>query len=577
MNFNEIKLHPDLSRGIAEAGYVNCMPVQEQVLKHAFGGQDLYVQSQTGTGKTAAFLVVIFQRLLSEPLLAGKKAIIMAPTRELAVQIEEEAKKLAKFLPLKIGSFYGGVGYAQQTKMLRENVQILVGTPGRVLDLNKSGQMNLMDIAFLVIDEADRMFDMGFYPDLRKLIKVVPPADRRQTMLFSATLNSWVKNLAWEYTKNPLEIEIAPELVTVEEVDQLLYHVPSEDKMRLLLGILKREQPESALVFCNTKKYTEIVARRLRMNGYEAEFIIGDLPQPKRLKIINDIKAGKLKLLAATDVAARGLDIEGLSLVVNYDLPNEAENYVHRIGRTARAGKTGKAITLASDQDVYELAPIERYIGQKIPSETATEELYAEDKSEGKRIHTDSYDGSPKHGFVEQGSSKHSFVGQNARDEGRPQGRREGRREAGRGRRNEQEQTMQRGRQGRISEQDSRKPTQNVKPEAAPNVRLSELSLEERMAYYKQKYDKSDARSDGSQRSRPARKQSHNRKQEQAQPPTEKVAVTPSTPPAKADPSAKLIPPSKADSSAKAEAKAAPQNVEKKGLLSKLMGIFRKK
>jgi len=345
MEFKEFKLHPDLQRGIAEAEYVTCMPVQEQVLTHAFGGQDLYVQSQTGTGKTAAFLVVIFQRLLTEEFLVGKKALIMAPTRELAVQIEEEAKLLAKYLPFKIGSFYGGVGYTQQEKLLRENVQILVGTPGRVLDLNSSGRMNLMDLAFLVLDEADRMFDMGFYPDLRKLIKVVPPADRRQTMLFSATLNSWVKNLAWEYTRSPFEIEIQPEVVTVEEIDQVLYHVPSDDKMKLLLGILQREQPESAIIFCNTKRYTEIVAKRLRINGYDCEFIIGDLPQSKRLKVIDDLKAGKIKLLVATDVAARGLDVEALAMVVNYDLPVESENYVHRIGRTARAGKTGRAIT----------------------------------------------------------------------------------------------------------------------------------------------------------------------------------------------------------------------------------------
>ncbi|MDR0732124.1 MAG: DEAD/DEAH box helicase, partial [Treponema sp.] len=306
MEFKELNLHPDLQRGIAEAGYVTCMPVQEQVLVNAFNGQDLYVQSQTGTGKTAAFLVVIFQRLLTEDLLGGKKAIIMVPTRELAVQVEEEAKSLGKYLPFKVGSFYGGVGYTQQVQTLRENAQILVGTPGRVLDLNKSGRMNLMDIAFLVLDEADRMFDMGFYPDLRRLIRVVPPADRRQTMLFSATLNAWVKNLAWEYTKNPFEIEIEPETVTVEEVDQILYHVPSEDKRRLLLGILTREKPESAIIFCNTKRYTEIIAKRLRMNGYECEFIIGDLPQSKRLKIIDDVKAGNIRYLVATDVAARG-------------------------------------------------------------------------------------------------------------------------------------------------------------------------------------------------------------------------------------------------------------------------------
>jgi ATP-dependent RNA helicase RhlB len=389
MEFNELNLNSDLARGIAEAGYLTCMPVQEQVLGRAFGGQDLYVQSQTGTGKTAAFLIVIFERLLTEPNLTGKKALIIAPTRELAVQIEEEARMLAKYLPFKIGSFYGGVGYGDQQRLLRDNVQILVGTPGRVLDLNSSGQMNLMDIAFLVLDEADRMFDMGFYPDLRKLIRVVPPADKRQTMLFSATLNAWVKNLAWEYTKSPYEIEIEPETVTVEDVEQYLYHVTSENKMKLLMGILGREQPESAIIFCNTKRYAEIVAKRLRINGYECEYIMGDLPQSKRLRIIEDLKAGKNRFLVATDVAARGLDIEGLAMVINYDLPVESENYVHRIGRTARAGKTGKAITLASEQDVYELPAIERFIGKKIPSQIADEGLYAEDKSDGMRIRTE--------------------------------------------------------------------------------------------------------------------------------------------------------------------------------------------
>jgi ATP-dependent RNA helicase RhlB len=392
MEFKEFDLHPDLQRGIAAAGYVTCMPVQEQVFAHAFGGQDLYVQSQTGTGKTAAFLTVIFQRLLSENLLSGKKALIMAPTRELAVQIEEEAKLLGKFLPFKIGSFYGGVGYAQQERLLQDNVHIMVGTPGRVLDLNKSGKMNLMNIAFLILDEADRMFDMGFYPDLRKLINVVPPASRRQTMLFSATLNAWVKNLAWEYTVSPFEIEITPEVVTVEEIDQVLYHVPSEDKMKLLLGIFDRERPESAIIFCNTKRYAEIVAKRLRLNGYECEFIIGDLPQVRRLRVIDDVKAGKIQFLAATDVAARGLDIEGLAMVVNFDLPTEAENYVHRIGRTARAGKSGKAVSLVTEQDVYELPAIERYIGKKIPSKIAIQDYYAEDKSAGQYIQTEFYE-----------------------------------------------------------------------------------------------------------------------------------------------------------------------------------------
>ena len=402
MKFSEFKLHPDLQKGIDEAGYIDCMPVQEQVLLNtdlcATCARDLYVQSRTGTGKTAAFLTVIFNRMLTEEDLFRRKALIMAPTRELAVQIEEEAKMLGKYLPFKTGCFYGGVGYAQQEKLLRENAQILVGTPGRVLDLNKTGKMNLMDISFLVLDEADRMFDMGFYPDLRKLIKVVPPADRRQTMLFSATLNAWVKNLAWEYTKGskggqaPLEIEIKSETVTVDEITQALYHVPSSEKTTLLLGILKNEQPESAIIFCNTKKQTEITAKRLRINGIPCEYIIGDLPQVKRLKVINDLKNGKIKTLVATDVAARGLDIEGLSMVINYDIPAEAENYVHRIGRTARAGKTGKAVSLVSEQDVYELPAIERYIGQKIPSEIAMQDHYAQDKSSGQRIQTEFYE-----------------------------------------------------------------------------------------------------------------------------------------------------------------------------------------
>ncbi|MDR0316208.1 MAG: DEAD/DEAH box helicase [Treponema sp.] len=512
MDFKEFNLHPDLQRGIAEAGYISCMPVQEQVLTTAFGGQDLYVQSQTGTGKTAAFLVVIFQRLLAEDLLKGRKALIMAPTRELAVQIEEEAKLLGKYLPFKTGSFYGGVGYTQQEKLLRENAQILVGTPGRVLDLNKSGRMNLMDIAFLVLDEADRMFDMGFYPDLRKLIRVVPPVERRQTMLFSATLNAWVKNLAWEYTKSPIEIEIEPEVVTVEEVDQVLYHVPSEEKMKLLLGILEREQPESAIIFCNTKRYTEIVAKRLRLNGYDCEFIIGDLPQSRRLKVIDNVKAGKIKFLVATDVAARGLDIEGLALVVNYDLPVEAENYVHRIGRTARAGKTGRAITLASEQDVYELPAIERYIGKKIPSEIAVPELHAGDKSAGQHIRTEFYE--DRRDDRQRGSAR-AGTGRGARPQGQARGgeRGSGRKsEERRGERTDGDRNSKR--KGDV--QGSRKPgahktegrQQGTKPKSGGNIRqggksgkaevrnstptaaqdLSRLSLEERMALYKQKY-----------------------------------------------------------------------------------------
>jgi ATP-dependent RNA helicase RhlB len=544
MKFNEFNLHPDLQKGIDEAGYTGCMPVQEQVMSHAFGGQDLYVQSQTGTGKTAAFLVVIFQRLLTEDFLAGKKALIMAPTRELAVQIEEESNMLGKYLPVKTGSFYGGVGYTQQERLLRDNVQIMVGTPGRVLDLNKSGRMNLMDIAFLVLDEADRMFDMGFYPDLRKLIKVVPPADRRQTMLFSATLNSWVKNLAWEYTKSPFEIEIKPEIVTVEEVDQILYHVPSEEKMKLLLGILKREQPESAIIFCNTKRYTEIVAKRLKMNGYTCEFIVGDLPQSRRLKVIDDVKAGKTKLLVATDVAARGLDIEALAMVVNYDLPSEAENYVHRIGRTARAGKTGRAITLVSEQDVYELPAIERYIGKKLPSEIASAELHAEDASAGRQIRTELYEDRHVHG-------------KGARPHVQSKGGRRGGEKAPHDTRGKKQESQ---RQGRKPE----RPRMKAAPEGQKQARqdtadFSHMSFEDRMALYKQKYNKDDKASGQKPDSRrqpgkkpaplkhqpkqaPAKHQPHKQgSQKQKQEPVQAPAIQPEKKPAKKGILSKLL------------------------------------
>jgi ATP-dependent RNA helicase RhlB len=555
MLFKDFNLHPDLQKGIDEAGYVNCMPVQEQVLSHAFGvdghaKQDLYVQSQTGTGKTAAYLIVIFQRMLTEEALFKRKALIMAPTRELAVQIDEEAKKLCKYLPFKTGCFYGGVGYAQQEKLLKDNAQIMAGTPGRVLDLNKSGTMNLMEISFLVLDEADRMFDMGFYPDLRKLIKVVPPADRRQTMLFSATLNAWVKNLAWEYTKSPFEIEIKPEVVTVEEITQVLYHVPSGDKMTLLLGILKNEQPESAIIFCNTKKHTEIVAKRLKLNGFSCEFIIGDLPQVKRLKIINDVKAGKTKFLVATDVAARGLDIESLAMVINYDLPVEAENYVHRIGRTARAGKTGKAITLASEQDVYELPAIERYIGKKIPSEIAMQEHYHDDASAGKFISIDNYDGTRTGGTKSAGARRDNF-------------KRDDRRKPA------SSKTHNKNYSKNISSSNTEhKHTEHKKKPVehqGKNRDLSRLTMEERMAMYKKKYAGETGKPQYAEHTNKKQHQQTKHKHQQAE---HKHKHT-------ADKSANIKTANAKPINEKTAA-AKPAGA-KKGIISKLIGIFKKK
>ena len=399
MNFTEFNLNEQLLKGLEAAGYTTCTEVQEQVLKSSQDGSDLYVQSQTGTGKTAAYLVAIIQEMLSKN--EKKQALIMVPTRELAVQVEEEAKTLLGQSGLKAYSFYGGVGYEKQISSIKKGVDIIIGTPGRLIDLNEGGNLSLSNVAYIVVDEADRMFDMGFYPDLRKILKLVPQNDARQTMLFSATLNSYVKNLAWEYTRDPKEIEIAAENITVSEIDQELLHVSSDEKMKLLIGILKNEKPASVIIFCNTKRSCEVVAKRLELNELKAGFIIGDLPQSRRLKILKDFKEGKLTILVATDVAARGIDVNDLAMVINYDLPNESENYVHRIGRTARAGKSGKAYTFCSEQDVYNLPAIERYIEMQIPAKVAYPEMMSEDKSAGVYIKTENWhddDASPRGG-----------------------------------------------------------------------------------------------------------------------------------------------------------------------------------
>ena len=489
-------MHQDLLKGINSAGYVECTPVQEQVLQAALNGADLYVQSQTGTGKTAAFLISIIQQMLARSDVAGKKALVMVPTRELAVQVEEEARTLISGTSLKTGSFYGGVGYNKQTAMLKERVDIIIGTPGRVIDLQESGTMDLSQVAFLVVDEADRMFDMGFYPDLRKLIKVLPKTQDRQTMLFSATLNTYVKNLAWEYTENPVEITIEAQQITVEEIDQQLLHVSSDAKMRLLLGILQSEKPESVIVFCNTKRSCEVVAKRLQHNGIESEFIIGDLPQSKRLQVLDSFKSGSLKCLVATDVAARGIDVDDLAMVVNYDLPNESENYVHRIGRTARAGRSGKAYTFCSEQDVYNLVPIERYLGHSIPSSVAYEDMMVEDKSASIYIRTGDY------GEDERGGGRGRREGSRGRGDGGGRERRGGNRSGeARGSRGSGKNAPGEGRGGGCrgngdarrkdtyrGETGGRTYSRDGRQSAGDTQDLSGLSFDQRMKVYKEKY-----------------------------------------------------------------------------------------
>lgn len=470
MDFSEFSLHEDLLKGIAAAGYVTCTPVQEQVLKTSLSGDDLYVQSQTGTGKTAAYLVPTIQELIANPENSGKKALILVPTRELAVQVEEEAKNLVSATKLSAFSFYGGVGYSKQVEALQKGVDFIIGTPGRIIDLKKGGQLDLSAVAFLVIDEADRMFDMGFYPDLREILKFIPNPESRQTMLFSATLNTYVKNLAWEYTRDAKEITIEAENITVDEIDQELIHVSSDKKLPLLLGILGKENPASVLIFCNTKRGAEVLGKRLKLNGYQSEFLIGDMQQSKRLEVMNRFKEGKVSMLVATDVAARGIDVDDLAMVVNYDLPIEPENYVHRIGRTARAGKSGKAYTFCSEKDVYDLPAIERYIDKKIPAIVCADDMLSEDKSKGVYIKLDSYGYDERDEYHSGKGDRHS-KGSRRRDEkssrrkfDRPQKRSDSRRS------------------------DFRSENRGAKKSFETEQNLEGLSFEERMAVYKKKY-----------------------------------------------------------------------------------------
>ena len=393
MDFNELKLESRLLHGIADRGYKEMTAVQEQTLAKTLQGMDVAVQSQTGTGKTAAFLITLFERMLYDRVSRRKKALIIVPTRELAVQIEKEARLLNYHLGFAIGSFYGGVGYARQLALLRKGLNIIIGTPGRLLDLSAKGHLKLKDIGILVIDEADRLFDMGFLPDIKKLLQKMPPRHARQNMLFGATLSRVSRKIAAEHMNRPVFIEVTPERLTVDTILQELYHVKSHIKMNLMLGILKAQAPQNALIFTNMRHTAFRLSKKLQSNGFRSRHLTGDLPQSQRLRVIDDFMAGKFAFLVATDVAARGLHIDSLEMVINYDLPQDCENYVHRIGRTARAGNSGKAISLASEGTADHLEAIESFIGMKIPVQTADFDLFATDMSlgfsSGKRFRSD--------------------------------------------------------------------------------------------------------------------------------------------------------------------------------------------
>jgi ATP-dependent RNA helicase RhlB len=378
MRFENLDIPELVLKGIRDAGFSECTPVQAQTLPMALQGKDIAAQAQTGTGKTAAFLIAVFSRMLKLPDPGrgqSPRALIIAPTRELVIQIDAEAKLLGGPAGFKILPVFGGIDYLKQREEISKGVDVLIGTPGRLIDYLKQRVYSLKKTQFLVIDEADRLFDMGFISDLRFLLRRMSPFDKRQSMLFSATLSNRVLELCYEHMNMPMRFSVTPEKLTVEQIEQEIYHVGMSEKIGVLLGILKREPDGRYLVFCNTKAAAERLDLVLNANGYATASITGDLDQKKRLKVLSRFRDGALAILVATDVASRGLHIDGVTHVINYDLPQDAEDYVHRIGRTARAGAGGRAISLACEDYVHSLPDIEEFIRQKIPVMTLTEEM----------------------------------------------------------------------------------------------------------------------------------------------------------------------------------------------------------
>ncbi|MFO7304185.1 MAG: DEAD/DEAH box helicase [Gammaproteobacteria bacterium] len=372
LSFSSLHLPESLQKGLADASFERCTPIQAQTLPHALAGLDVAGQAQTGTGKTAAFLVAMFARLVREPAPASRtsnapRALIIAPTRELAVQIHRDADVLGSHTGLSLGLAFGGVDYDKQRRHLEQGVDVLIGTPGRIIDFFKQRVIDLRFVQVLVLDEADRMFDLGFISDIRYILRRLPPPDRRLNLLFSATLSHRVLELAYEHMNDPILVRVEPDKMTVDRVQQVIYYPSMEEKPRLLLALLRQLNPRRSMVFVNTRRTAEELEELLRANGINAEAISGDVPQRKRLRLLRAFHEGSLAVLIGTDVASRGLHIPDVTHVFNYDLPQDPEDYVHRIGRTARAGAEGTAISFGCETYVMSLPDIEAYIGRKIP------------------------------------------------------------------------------------------------------------------------------------------------------------------------------------------------------------------
>jgi len=382
--FTDLSIHPDVQKGIDSLGFEFCTPIQAMALPIALEGNDVSGQAQTGTGKTAAFLIACFHRLLnSEANSSSKKnpirAMVLAPTRELAIQIFEDGKPLAAKTGLKLGIAYGGTDYDKQRVHIEQGVDVLIGTPGRIIDYFKQGVFALDALEVIILDEADRMFDLGFIADIRYLFRRMPNPEQRLNMLFSATLSHRVAELAYEHMSEPQVVKIEAETITADRIQELAYMPSNDEKIPLLLGILKRAENEKCVVFINTKHMTEKVDAWLSANGFKSALLSGDVPQKKREKLLNKFKEGEVNILVATDVAARGLHIPDVNYVVNFDLPTDAEDYVHRIGRTARAGASGTAISLICETYAMNIMDIEEYIEHSIPVEREISDLVLPD------------------------------------------------------------------------------------------------------------------------------------------------------------------------------------------------------
>jgi ATP-dependent RNA helicase RhlB len=380
--FSDFQLPEPLMQGIVDCGFERCTPIQASTLPLTLAGQDIAGQAQTGTGKTAAFLIAMMARLLNTPAQAKRRpnqprGFILAPTRELAIQIHKDALALGRHTNLTEGVVYGGAGYESQGQMLNEGVDILIATPGRVIDYFKQKLFDLMAVEVVVLDEADRMFDLGFIRDIRYLLRRMPLPEHRLTLLFSATLSARVTELAYEHMNNAKLIRITADNAAADNVRQTVYYTSNEEKIPLLLGLLRQMDPLRTIIFVNTKGAGRRVCAWLQGNGFNAAALSGDVAQNKRMKLLLDFQQGKLPILVATDVAARGLHIPDVSHVINYDLPQDAEDYIHRIGRTARAGASGDAISFACEEYAFSLPDIEQQLGHKIESRAVTNELLA--------------------------------------------------------------------------------------------------------------------------------------------------------------------------------------------------------